>query len=99
MKCPKCGNELKKGIIEAKDAGSLTQSLTMMTWYPEEYKNKMIKKNVINLQLKAEGFYCDECMKVFASFEEKQKKLFQATKRWPISYLKNNFNNFRCNSL
>ena len=64
MICPECGRELEKGIIEAKDAGSLTQSLTMVCWYPEEYKNKMFKKN-------AEGYYCDECMKVFASFEEK----------------------------
>ena len=71
MNCPEYGKELEKGIIEAKDAGSLTQSLTMVTWYPEEYKNKMIKKNTINLRLKAEGFYCDGCMKVFASFEEK----------------------------
>ena len=52
MICPECGRELEKGIIEAKDAGSLTQSLTMVLWYPE-------------------GYYCDECMKVFASFEEK----------------------------
>ena len=31
----------------------------------------MFKKNTVNLRLKAEGYYCDECMKVFASFEEK----------------------------
>jgi len=71
MICPEWGRELEKGIIEAKDAGSLTQSLTMVLWYPEEYKNKMFKKNTVNLRLKAEGYYCDECMKVFASFEEK----------------------------
>lgn len=71
MKCPNCENELRKGVIEAKDAGSLTQSLTMMTWYPEEYKGKMIKKERINLCLKADGYYCDECMKVFAEFDEK----------------------------
>ena len=33
MICPECGRELEKGIIEAKDAGSLTQSLTMVCWY------------------------------------------------------------------
>ena len=49
MKCPECGNELKKGVIEAKYAGSLSQSLTMLTWYPEEYKRKLVKKNIINL--------------------------------------------------
>ena len=71
MKCPECGNELKKGVIEAKDAGSLSQSLTMLTWYPEEYKSKLVKKNIINLRLKTDGYYCDECMKVYAAFEEK----------------------------
>lgn len=71
MKCPVCGNEFKKGVIEAKDAGSLTQSLTMLTWYPEEYKGKLVKKNTINLRLKTDGYYCDECMMVYAAFEEK----------------------------
>lgn len=71
MKCPECGNELKKGVIEAKYAGSLSQSLTMLTWYPEEYKRKLVKKNIINLRLKTDGYYCDECMKVYAAFEEK----------------------------
>lgn len=71
MECPECGNKLKKGIIEAKDAGSLTQSLTMMTWYPKESEGKMIKKGTITLRLKGDGYYCDECMKVFAAFDEK----------------------------
>ena len=71
MKCPECGNECKKRFIEAKDTGSLTQSLTMATWYPEEDKGKIIKKDYVKLSLKAEGYYCDECMKVYAVFEEK----------------------------
>ena len=28
-------------------------------------------KEAINLNLKAEGYYCDECMMVFAAFEER----------------------------
>ena len=71
MKCPECGNECKKGYVEAKDAGSLTQSLTMVTWYPEAERGKMLKKGNVTLRLKAEGYYCDECMKVYAAFEEK----------------------------
>ena len=71
MKCPECGNECKKGFIEIKDAGRLTQSLTMATWYPEESKGKIGKKGSVKLQLKAEGYYCDECMKVYSVFEEK----------------------------
>ncbi|MGN0365945.1 MAG: PF20097 family protein [Suilimivivens sp.] len=54
-KCPECRNKLKKGVIEAKDAGSLNQSLTMLTWYPEEYKGKLGKKNTINLGWKEDG--------------------------------------------
>lgn len=71
MKCPECGNECKKGLVEIKNAGSLTQSLTMATWCPEENVGKRLKKDLINLSLKAEGYYCDECMKVFVVFEEK----------------------------
>lgn len=71
MKCPECGNEMKKGVVEAKDTGSITQFFELVSWYPEEYKDKMIKKNMVNLRLKAEGYYCDECMKVYAIFEEK----------------------------
>lgn len=71
MKCPECGKECKKGFVEIKNAGSLTQCLTMTTWYPEEEKGKRIKKGTLELSLKAEGYYCDECMKVFAVFNEK----------------------------
>lgn len=71
MKCPECGKECRKGVVEAKDAGSLTQSLTMLRWYPEEYHEKRIKRECINLRLKSNGYYCDECMKVYATFDEK----------------------------
>jgi hypothetical protein len=71
VKCPECGNKLKKGVVEAKSAGSLTQSLTMVSWYPEEYKGKLVRKDIVHLKLTADGYYCDECMKVYAAFEEK----------------------------
>ena len=71
MKCPVCGNELKKGVIEAKDVGSLTQSLTMLTWYPEKYKGKLVKKNTISLKLKTDGYNWDERMKVYDPVEER----------------------------
>ena len=71
MNCPECGKECKKGIIEAKDAGSITQMFTVVSWYPDEEKNKMIRKNAVLLDLYGEGWYCEECMKVFAAFNEK----------------------------
>ena len=57
MKCPECGKECRKGFIEAKEIGSITQFFTSVIWYPED--------------LHGEGWYCDECMKVFAAFAEK----------------------------
>ncbi len=71
MKCPECGNEMIRGFVEVKDTASLTQRDTMVTWYPEEEQGKLFKKNRIYLSLKAEGYYCDECMKVIAILEER----------------------------
>lgn len=71
MKCPECGNEMKKGVIQVKDAGSITQSLTMVSWYPEDDTGKIVKRDRVSLPLRAEGYYCDECMKVYGIFEEK----------------------------
>lgn len=70
MKCPECGAECKKGYVEVTNAGSLTQSLTMAVWHPQENKGKLIKKNFVSLRKKADGYYCEECMKVYAVFEE-----------------------------
>ena len=69
MKCPECGKEMKKGIVEVKD-GSLFLTSVMVHWFPEEEKKKMKRKNGVRLRLNAEGHYCDECMKVFAAFDE-----------------------------
>ncbi len=68
MKCPKCGKEMRKGIIKAQNAGSLTQSLTQVLFIPEESEGKLIKRDTVELKLKAEGYYCDECMMVFTAF-------------------------------
>lgn len=71
MNCPKCGKEMRTGFVEAKSTGSLTQAFTQVTWYPEEYKGKFIKREPVTLSLQAEGQYCDECMTVFASFNQR----------------------------
>lgn len=31
MKCPECGKEMKKGVIQVKDTGSITQFFTMVS--------------------------------------------------------------------
>lgn len=72
MKCPKCDKEMKKGIIESRNNENLTPifDCSYMRWYPEEYKGKIIKKDVVCLSHKAEGYYCDACKVVFAVFDD-----------------------------
>lgn len=72
MKCPECGNECVKGKIEAKNVGSLTQLMTVLSWYPDSEQHKLIRKNAVLLKTYGEGWYCDECMKVYAAFSEKR---------------------------
>ena len=71
MKCPECSNEMKKGVIKAMSAGSFSNSVSMLEWYSEEENKKKLFKKSISLKTTGEAFYCDECMKVFACFEEK----------------------------
>lgn len=72
MNCPECGKEMKKGLVEIRD-GHLLFSAVVVSWCPEEEKKKFYRKNAINLGYKAEGYYCDECMKVFAVFDERYR--------------------------
>lgn len=66
MKCPECQNEMKKGEVRA-----FSPRQTFVQWIPEEEKDKFFPKNIVSLNFFAEGWYCGECMKVFAVFEEK----------------------------
>lgn len=71
MKCPICGKELEEGFVEARHAASLTNSGTMVTWYPKDQRGKLFKRHSVTLPIDAEGWYCDTCMQVFAVFEQK----------------------------
>ncbi|MBQ6843066.1 MAG: hypothetical protein IJO60_00340 [Agathobacter sp.] len=68
--CPICGKELKNGNVKVQAAGGLFNDVVMF-WNPDEDKEKWIKPSAISLRLSGKGYYCDECMKVFAEFEEK----------------------------
>lgn len=68
--CPTCGNRMQKGIVKAQEIGSIMNNV-MVNWFPDADKDKLLQTNAITLRLKGEGYYCDECMKVFAEFEEK----------------------------
>ncbi len=71
MKCPVCGNEMVRGRVEARELGSLTQSMTTVSWYSAEECKKKFFRKPINLCISGIGYYCDECMKVYAEFDEK----------------------------
>lgn len=70
-KCPFCNGELKEGIVETLTAGSLLNTNTLVRFFPKDEENKMIKRNAIQLRISGNGYYCEECMKVIAVFEEK----------------------------
>mgnify|MGYP003311731553 CR=1 FL=1 len=68
--CPVCGNPMRKGIVKVQEIGGIMNNV-MVNWFPDADKDKLLQTNAITLRLKGEGYYCDECMKVFAEFEEK----------------------------
>ena len=69
-KCPQCGKEMREGTVKAQAVGSLFNDV-MLSWFPEADNGKWLQPNAVALRLKGKGYYCDECMKVFAEFEEK----------------------------
>lgn len=72
MKCPDCGCEMKKGFVEARNAGSLLNTTTTVRWYPQDQRDKVfIRKNAVSLPIDTEGWYCDDCMQVVAVFQQK----------------------------
>ena len=70
-KCPFCGETLQEGKIEVTDAGSLFQTNTFVNFVPKEENGKLIRKNVVSLRTKADGYYCEECMQFFGLYEQR----------------------------
>ena len=78
MKCPYCGKGMKKGKVKVGDTiGNLLKAGEVVTYIPEEESGKIIPKNTLNLDVNAEGFYCDDCKKVVAVFNERGNSFFQ----------------------
>lgn len=76
MKCPKCGNECRKGILKVVNAEREKDARVIMAWYPVERRRHVIDKDGMNLGSQAEGYYCETCGKVFAVLEEKDDMLW-----------------------
>lgn len=78
MKCPYCGKEMKKGKVKIGDTiGNLLKAGEVATYIPEEECGKLLPKNTLNLDINAEGFYCESCKKVVAVFSERGDSFFQ----------------------
>ncbi len=71
MRCPICNKKMEKGKVEARNLGSITNALTTVIWFSEEQTQKKFMRKGTDLRINAEGYYCDECMKVIALFDEK----------------------------
>lgn len=67
MKCPQCGAEMHRGSVKIRDI-SLFHEKLVVTWTPE--KDAENAPEIVHLKLNAPGYYCEECMKVFAALEE-----------------------------
>ena len=78
MKCPFCEKEMKKGNVRVGDTiGNLLKVGEVITYIPEEEGGKLLLRNTINLDINAEGYYCDDCKKVIAVFSERGDSFFQ----------------------
>ena len=78
MKCPYCGKEMKKGKVKVGDTiGNLLKAGEVATYIPEEECGKLLPKNTFNLDINADGFYCDACKKAVAVFSERGDSFFQ----------------------
>lgn len=78
MKCPYCGKEMKNGKVKVGDTiGNLFKAGEVVTYIPEEESGKLLPNNTLNLDINAEGYYCDDCKKVVAVFGERGDSFFQ----------------------
>ena len=78
MNCPYCNKEMEKGEVQV---GSFLDAKLFkggnVIWIPEKDSKKMIPKNTINLYGIAEGYYCNQCIKVVAIFEDRGADFLQ----------------------
>ncbi len=71
MKCPECGRVCEKGTV----SGRKKYIYTTLDWYPDEESNFPFYKESVCLRLQGEGYYCENCMVVFATFDAETNKL------------------------
>ena len=74
MKCPLCGMPCKEGKIEIRGGLHLFESTTQIgttaIWRPKDKEVSRWQKDAIHLGIDGKGWYCEECMKVFAELSQ-----------------------------
>ncbi len=77
MKCPNCGEDMKKGYIEVRDTIINLGIGILVSWMPEDEKKKILRKNSVSLKTKGDGYYCEKCRKAVAVLDERGDDFFQ----------------------
>lgn len=77
MNCPYCGKEMEKGEVQIGDSISALVRGGHAVWVPQKECKKILPKNTVNLKPTAEGYYCDQCVKVVAIFDDRGADFFQ----------------------
>lgn len=78
MNCSYCEKEMQKGEVQIGDIfESIFKSSGPVVWIAEDECKKILPKNTVHLKVKAEGYYCEQCGKVVATFEERGAEFLQ----------------------
>lgn len=78
MNCPFCGNEMAEGEVQTGfGRNALINVGEVVTWVPRKECKKIIPKGTVSLKVNAVGYYCEQCAKAVAIFEERGDDFFQ----------------------
>ncbi|MBQ4537774.1 MAG: hypothetical protein II994_09205 [Lachnospiraceae bacterium] len=77
MKCPYCDCEMEKGEVQIGDiVEARLKTGGPVMWISENECKKLLPKETIRLEAKAEGYYCNQCEKAVAFFNQKVERGF-----------------------
>lgn len=69
MYCSKCGKEMGKGVVEAKEPWTFGLKNIKVIWWPESEKDKTFKHHAKYFENYSKtGYYCKNCQKLYTEF-------------------------------
>lgn len=71
MKCPYCGKEMEKGEVQVGDTFNVLIKSGVVSWVHKKESKKLFPKTIVSLASHGNGYYCEQCAKVVAIFDEK----------------------------